>query len=96
MAAMDRDTLVHVLTHAPGLTGTAPRFEVAEDHRVTFYIGRLGRAMEVADARAVLVEGQFVALDRGDEGLLYVAADDVHGVACKAVKAKSERRPGFL
>jgi hypothetical protein len=96
MAAMDRDTLLRILTHAPGLTGNEPRFEVAEDHRVTFYIGRPGRAMEVTDARAVLVESDFVAFDRGTEGAFYVAAADINGVASRPTEAKSERRAGFL
>jgi hypothetical protein len=96
MAAMDRDTLVRIFTDAPGLNGKEPRFEVAEDHKVTMYIGRLGRAMEVSDIQAVELGSDYVTIDRGAEGAFYVASEDVHGVSVRPTKAKSERRAGFL
>jgi hypothetical protein len=93
---MDRETFVQVLAHAPAFEGKEPRFEVAEDYRISLYLGRPGRAVEVTDIRAIVLERHFVIVDRGGEGTLYIAAEDVHAVAVRPTKAKSERRAGFL
>ncbi|MFW6066763.1 MAG: hypothetical protein ACOC97_00375 [Myxococcota bacterium] len=95
MAAMDRETLVRILTKAPGVAGKEPRFEVGDQHRLTLYLGRPGRAMEVRDVRALDLESDFIAVDGGDQGTLYCALEDVHAVAVQSNERGRERRAGF-
>lgn len=95
MAAMDRETLVRILDHASGLSGKEPRFDVADNHRLRFYIGRPGRAMEVSAVRSVTVERDFIAIECDDEDVVYVAFEDVHAVAVRSNEPKKGHRAGF-
>lgn len=95
MAAMDRETLVRILAQAPGVSGNEPRFDIAEDHRLTLYLGSPGRAMEVADIRSIAIEADFVCIDNGEDGFVYCGTDDVHAVSVKPTRPKSNRRAGF-
>lgn len=92
---MDRETLVRILGQASGVTGKEPRFEVAEGHRLTLYLGRPGRAMEVTDIRTVTLESDFVAIEHAAEDTLYCATEDLHAVSVRSTQAKAERRAGF-
>ncbi len=96
MPPMDRKTLAEILSHAPGIEHAKSRYEVAEDHRVTFYLGQLGRAMAVGEVAACVLDDAFIEIIlREDGATLWVDYDTVTAVADRTSRPAAERRPGF-
>ncbi len=93
---MEANTLAKILDAADGVTGGAERYEVAEDHRVTFYLGKPGQAMEARDVATIAVGDGFLALTRRDEeGTLYAPLTEVAAVSVRKAKTDEGRRTGF-
>ena len=60
---MDRTTLGRILESADGvLTAKGDRYEVAEGHRISFYLGDVGEAMIVRDVATCVNGEHFVTL----------------------------------
>jgi len=93
---MDASTLALILDAADGVTGGESRYEVADDHRATFYLGRPGQAMEAKEVLSLTLGEGFVALTRGEpEGTLYVPIESVAAVHVRKAKTEEGRRTGF-
>lgn len=94
---MDRTTLTRILEHAEGISGSGHKFEVAEKHRVTFYIGEPGEAMTVADvAVCSLTEDSFLVLTTRDSSTTYyVEYSSVVAIANRPPTEEFGRRAGF-
>jgi len=93
---MDASTLARILEAADGVTGGESRYEVADDHRLTFYLGRPGQAMEAREVLTIELGEGFVAITRGDdEGTLYAPIDTVAALHVRRAKTEEGRRTGF-
>lgn len=94
---MTRQTLAKILEAAEGIAAAdGGRYEVADKHRVTFYIGRPGQAMAVSEVAACALEDDFVRVVTREHGTsLFVEYDAVHAVADRPPKDREERRAGF-
>ena len=93
---MEASTLARILDAADGVTGGDSKYEVDENHRVTFYLGRPGQAMEARDVEAIAVSEGFIALTRRDEeGVLYAPTAEVAAVSVRRAKTGEGRRTGF-
>lgn len=93
---MDASTLAQILEAADGVTGGESRYEVADDHRATFYLGRPGQAMEAGDVLTIALGDGFVALTRrDDEGTLYAPIESVAALKVRRAKSDEGRRTGF-
>ncbi len=93
---MDASTLAQILEAADGVTGGESRYEVAEDHRATFYLGRPGQAMEARDVLSIEIGTGFVALTREEyEGTLYAPVESVAALYVRKAKTEEGRRTGF-
>jgi len=92
---MKLETLHAILDDADGVEGGDGRWEVEDDHRMTFYLGEAGQAMTIADVEKVSVAKGIVTLDRGDEGKVYAETEGVCAVAVKPSPEATGRRAGF-
>lgn len=94
---MDRTTLGRILESADGvLTAKGDRYEVAEGHRISFYLGDVGEAMIVRDVATCVNGEHFVTLvHREDSVSLFVEHSLIRAVAATPSKSGG-RRPGFL
>ncbi|MBO6938632.1 MAG: hypothetical protein JJ863_26935 [Deltaproteobacteria bacterium] len=93
---MDASTLAQILEAADGVTGGGSRYEVADDHRATFYLGRPGQAMEAREVSTIELGEGFVAITRReDEGTLYAPVESVAALHVRKAKTEEGRRTGF-
>ncbi|MCA9578762.1 MAG: hypothetical protein R3B40_01705 [Polyangiales bacterium] len=96
---MNRSTLENILDRASGVTRATKNgseFEVEEGHRVTFYLGRPGQAMEISDVQRCQLHDDFVELASGEsETVTFVEYDAIHALAAKPPKGDAKRRAGF-
>jgi hypothetical protein len=94
---MDRTTLARILGSAAGVTAAKDdRFDVAEGHKISFYLGELGESMVVRDVATVINGESFVTLVHREDGVsLYVEHALVRAIAATPSKSAG-RRPGFL
>ena len=95
---MNRSTLENILDRASGVTRAknASEFEVGEGHRVTFYLGRPGQAMEISDLQRAKLHDDFVELTGNEsETVTFVDYEAIHAVAAKPPKGDAKRRAGF-
>ena len=94
---MDRDTLRQALADTPGFEVSGDRFEVADHHGVTFYLGRPGSAMQVDHvAKGHLTDG-YLALERKPpkDDRVVIGWDAVQGFKVSPEAGGAERRAGF-
>ena len=89
--------LARILELAPGVTASKNRFEVAEHHRLTLYIGEPGQAMVVPEVAACVFEDGFLRVETRDTGThLFFEYAAVHGVSDRPPAASAgARRAGF-
>lgn len=93
---MKRATLKSILDQAEGIDSVDGGYEVADKHRVTFYIGEPGDAMVVSDIVRVRLSDDFVAVTSGDSGATtYCQDDSIQAISTRPPKPKQERRAGF-
>lgn len=93
---MDASTLAQILQAADGVTGGESRYEVADDHRATFYLGRPGQAMEAREVQSIELGEGFVAFTRREEeGILYTPVEAVAAMHIRKAKNDEGRRTGF-
>ncbi|MCA9536915.1 MAG: hypothetical protein KC593_24700 [Myxococcales bacterium] len=96
---MNRSTLENILDRASGVTRGAKNgsvFEVEEGHRVTFYLGRPGQAMEISDLQRCTLHDDYVELASGEsETITFVEYEAIHALAAKPPKGDAKRRAGF-
>ena len=95
---MNRSTLENILDRASGITRAknGSEFDVEEGHRVTFYLGRPGQAMELPDLQRAKLHDDFVELTGNEsETVTFVDYEAIHAVAAKPPKGDAKRRAGF-
>ena len=99
---MNRTTLERILDHAEGISREnggskdASEFGIQEGHRVTFYLGRPGQAMEISDVSQCVLHEDFVEVsERESDNTSYIEYDAIHAVAAKPPKGEARRRAGF-
>jgi len=94
---MDRDSLRAALTEVEGIEVSGDRFQVADGHDVTFYLGQDGAAMQVDHvARGRLADG-YVLVERRPpkDDRIVVGWDGVQGFRVSPGVDRAERRAGF-
>ena len=100
---MNRDTLEKILQRMvasgslaqDGDADGGERFEIQEGHRVTFYIGRPGQAMQIEDIGALqLLETHLELASKDGASTSYLQFDALHAVKATASE-RSSRRAGF-
>jgi hypothetical protein len=93
---MTKETLVAILGRTPGVEGKKNKFDVAEGHEVTFYLGRPGQAMQVGGVDQCLLDDVFVELrTREGKAVVFAAYDDITVVAARPPRDGTTRRAGF-
>lgn len=94
---MERSTLARILSSAAGVTAAKEdRYEVAEGHKLSFYLGEVGEAMIVRDVATCVNGEHFVTLVHREDGVsLFVEHAMIRAIAATPSKS-SGRRPGFL
>lgn len=97
---MERSVLENMLSAAPGVSAEGDEYRVDDEHQLAFYLGESGRAMAMADIRAVTLADGFVKLKREGEarearGDFFFAYDSVQGIAVREERRPEERRAGF-
>jgi hypothetical protein len=94
---MERNTLAQILHTADGITdGGKDGYRVADTHRVSFYLGQAGQAMEISDVERCVLEESFVAIHRREQkGVVFVDYAVVYGLATRALKEGEARKTGF-
>jgi len=95
MRAMDRITIVHMLTRAEGVETSDDAFEVAEGHGLTFYLGGPGDAMVVRDIKSGGFEHDFLELITEDGEHVFSPYEMVTALATKPPRGTPSRRAGF-
>jgi len=89
--------LAKMLELAPGVTASKNRYEVAEAHRLTLYIGEPGQAMIVPEVAVCVLEDHFLHIETRDTGThLFFEYESVHGVSDRPPAGSTPpRRTGF-
>lgn len=94
---MDKAILRSILGQAQGVTADGSAYEVAEKHRLTFYIGRPGQAMVVSDVASCRLEDHFVAIVSRESGAtIYVEYETIHALSDRPPAPDLSRRAGFV
>ena len=91
---MKRETLVEILKRAPGVEGSKNTYKVAEQHRLTFYLGHEAGSITVSEVHQVTLETEFLELASKD-GTYFAPYESVRVISDRAPKKEAERRPGF-
>ncbi len=92
---MTRDVLLSILRNADGVTERAGVFEVAKDHRATFYLGSDGRGMSVHEVRSIAARDGHVELNAPEPGTIYTTYEHVEAIAIKPPKETMLKKAGF-
>ncbi len=94
---MERITLAQILQTADGIADSGKDgYRVKDTHRVSFYLGQAGQAMEISDVERCVLEESFVAIHRREQkGIVYVDYVVVYGLATRAMKEGEARKTGF-
>ncbi len=94
---MERNTLAKILDTADGIvSGGKDGYRVKDSHRVSFYLGQAGQAMEISDVERCVLEEGFVAIHRREQkGIVFVDYGVVYGLATRALKEGEARKTGF-
>ena len=91
---MKRDTLIEVLKRAPGVEGSKTAYKVAEQHRLTFYLGHESGSIVVPEVHLITLESEFLELV-SKEGTYYASYESIRVISDRPPKKENERRPGF-
>jgi hypothetical protein len=94
MPGMKREILIEILKRAPGVEGSKNTYKVAEQHRLTFYLGHETGSIVVSEVHQVTLENDFVELVSKD-GTYFAVYEGVRFISDRAPKKETERRPGF-
>ncbi len=93
--AMTRDVLQAILRAATGLTEKGNAFRVANEHRVTLYLGSDNGSIAVQEVSAVTLHDAFVEVAAHDPGKIYTGYDAVQALSVKPPKEASSKQAGF-
>jgi hypothetical protein len=77
---MRRETLAAILQSASGLKKEGEVFRASEEVHFSVYLGEPGNAMVINDVREVSLEDDFLVLDAGAKGKLYLSYEAVHAL----------------
>ena len=78
---MTRETLNAILQSAAGMKKHGDGYRAGEDVRFALYLGEPGNAMVINDVRAVALADDFLVVDAGAKGKLYLSYEAVHALA---------------
>ncbi len=78
---MTRETLNAILQSAAGIKKDGSGYRAGEEVRFSLYLGEPGNAMVINDVRAVSLANDFLVVDAGAKGKLYVSYEAVHALA---------------
>ncbi len=96
MLDMDETLLKELLEAATGTRADGDAFIVEDSHRLTCYVGRGSRAVDVPRVAKIEVIGRIARLTRReDEGEVLVPVESILGIAT-APDGASARRAGFI
>lgn len=94
---MDQTILRKILDSAQGVSLVAGAYEVSEKHRVTFYVGRPGQAMVIADVASCRLEEGYTSIVSRESGTtIYVEYEAIHALSDRPPTAETSRRAGFV
>ena len=96
---MNRKTLERILDRAEGTSsskGEDAEFAISEEHRLTFYLGRPGQAMEISNVSTVrLEEGHVELTSRDGDTVSFIEYDALHAVRATRPSEDKSHRTGF-
>lgn len=92
---MTRDVLQAILREATGLTEKGGAFRVANEHRVTLYLGTDAGSIEVQWVTAIQLHDTFVEITAPEPGKIFTTYESVHTVGIKAPKEAGPKKAGF-
>ena len=80
MRAMQRDTLVAILTRAEAVRLEGDRYRVKDDHDLTVYLGQPGRATAIDHVLSLALTDTHIEVEARDRGTFFVAYEVVHAL----------------
>jgi hypothetical protein len=80
MKNMRRETLTAILQSAPGMKQEEDGFRAEEENRFALYLGEPGNAMVVNDIRGITLADDYLVIDAGAKGRLYLSYETVHAL----------------
>jgi len=93
---MERSTLEAMLQAADGVDGSAERYTVADQFRLSLYVGEPGQAMEVSDVMSLRLLDRFCeATSSEHQTVYYLEYSSLHGLAVRPPSGGGARRAGF-
>ena len=79
--AMKRETLIAILQSAAGVKKDGRAYRAGEEVRLALYVGEPGNAMVINDVRGLDLAADFLVVDAGAKGKLYLSYEAVHALA---------------
>ncbi len=93
---MERDTLEAMLAGAAGIDRDGDRYTVADGYRLSVYVGKPGRAMEVAEVLDLELRERFCEFKSSEHSAsYYLEYKSLHGLVVRPPAGGGGRRAGF-
>ncbi len=92
---MTRDVLQAILRHATGLTEKGSAFRVANETRVTLYLGSDSGSVAVQEVSAIALHDAFVEISATEPGKIFTGYDAVQAISVKPPKDATSSKAGF-
>lgn len=92
---MTRDVLQAILRHATGLTEKGSAFRVANETRVTLYLGSDSGSVAVQEVSAIALHDAFVEISATEPGKIFTGYDAVQAISVKPPKDATASKAGF-
>ncbi len=92
---MTRDVLQAILRQATGFAEKGTAYRVANEHRVTFYLGSDSGSIAVQDVTAVSLHDAFMEISAAEPGNIFAGYEAIQAVAVKPPKDAAASKAGF-
>ncbi len=93
---MERAVLTQILERLDGVEKAAGGYEMAEDLRVTMFVGPPGDGMSITQIESCQLLDAILEVHSRESGtVFFIAYEDLHAVSCRRPKTPTGRRTGF-
>lgn len=93
---MERAVLTQILERLDGVTKAANGYDMAEDLRITVFVGPPGDGMSITQVENCRLSEAFLEIRSRESGtVFFIAYEDLHAVSCRPPKSPTGRRTGF-
>jgi hypothetical protein len=93
---MKRDILAAILQSATGMKKEGDGFRASEEAHFSLYLGEPGNAMVVNGVRGVTLADDYLVVDAGVKGKLYLSYEAVHALAERSAEGSGTAGGGAV